>query len=98
MSLIRTDNERGVLLVGDEAWTKEKVATVADFYQELSRFANMVLRRFFAPVMLATKESTALLVDSRAGVLRVLLRPFTALLSETYFPRSSLYSLLLYAC
>ena len=86
VSLIRIDNERGVLLVGDETWTKEKVATVADFYQELSRFANTVLQRFFAPVMLATKEATALLVDSRAGVLRVLLRPFTALLSETHFP------------
>lgn len=86
MSLIDVDKERGLLFFNSRGLTKEEFSSIADAYGELMRILGTMIASSFTPSMFAPKEFAALLVDSRAGVLRVLLRPYTAMLSETYFP------------
>lgn len=83
---VDVDKERGVLIVDEETWSAERIRTVADVYSELPGLLGILMRLTFEPPTFATRETAILLVDSRAGVLRTLLRPFTAMLSEALFP------------
>ena len=85
MSLIEVDKERRLLFFDSRSLTKEEISSIADAYGELIRILGTMIASSFTPSMFVPKEFAVLLVDSRAGVLRVLLRPYTAMLSETYF-------------
>ena len=84
--LVNIDEERGALIIGGETWFAERIRTIADVYSELPTLLGLMMRSVFEPPVFATRESAILLVDGRAGVLRTLLRPFTAMLSEALFP------------
>jgi len=83
---VDVDKEKGVLIVDEETWSVERIRSIADVYSELLSLLDIMMRLTFEPPFFATRETAILLVDSRAGVLRTLLRPYTAMLSEALFP------------
>ncbi len=83
-SLVSIDEQHGLLTIAGEQFRHQELVSVGDVYGVLAGLLGALVGSvigFFADMKYA-----AILVDSRAGVLRVMLRPYTALLSETNLP------------